>query len=121
MVLPRNAPADVAERSLQAQYPTVLVYCDKVSNLLTEKFRSFSGKVHITVEVRQSQDRLEEIDRNSQLYCDAVCQLLDSARGNWGHGAFYTGGYEASFGAVKQGGRNFIQSTKIGFEVQVSK
>ena len=30
------------------------------------------------------------------------------------------GGYEASFGAVKQGGKNFIQAAKVTFEIGVS-
>jgi hypothetical protein len=33
---------------------------------------------------------------------------------------FYTGGYEAVFGEMKHGGRNFIQTGKIRFEVAVS-
>jgi hypothetical protein len=34
---------------------------------------------------------------------------------------FYGGAYDVSFGAVKQGGRNFIQAAKITFEIGVSK
>jgi hypothetical protein len=33
---------------------------------------------------------------------------------------FYAGGYEASFGPVKQGGKNFIQVAKVTFEIGVS-
>jgi hypothetical protein len=34
---------------------------------------------------------------------------------------FYSGGYEISFGAVKRGGRGFLQAARIGFDVGVSK
>lgn len=117
----QNTPFDLAEKSLQAKYPAIYVYCDKLSNILKEKFRTFSGKAHVSIEIRYSQDRLEEIDRRLQLYVEAVCEVLDNARGDWGDGAFYTGGYEAVFGAVKQGGHNFLEVAKIGLEVEISR
>jgi hypothetical protein len=33
---------------------------------------------------------------------------------------YYAGGYQASFGPVKHGGRNFIQVAKVTFDVGVS-
>ena len=51
---------------------------------------------------------------------DAVTQILDANRGNWGQGAFYTGGYEVTFDPVKQGGKNFLQVAKVTFEVDMS-
>jgi hypothetical protein len=117
----QNIPFDLAERGMHAKYPAIYVYCDKVSNILREKFRNFSGTAHVTVEIRYSQDRLEDVDRGLQLYVDAACQVLDAARGDWGGGAFYTGGYEAVFGPLRKGGRNFLQTAKIGFEVEVSR
>src|SRR5690242_10707321 len=58
-VLAQNASADISEKAGHAHYPALLVYCDKMSNTLKEKFRRFSGKAHMVVEVRHSQDRLE--------------------------------------------------------------
>jgi len=120
-ILTQNVSADISEKAGQAQYPALLVYCDKMSNTLKEKFRQFSGKAHMVVEVRQSQDRLETIETNLQAYVDAVCALLDEARGDWGCGAFYTGGYEVAYEPVARGGKNFLQRAKVGFDVEVSK
>jgi hypothetical protein len=117
----QNVAADLAERSSMVKYPVVHVYCEKVTNRLTEKFRTFSGTAQMTIEIRHSQDRLEGLQDSLQLYADAATQVLAANRGDWGDGMFYGGGYEASFGAVKQGGKNFIQVAKIAFEIGVSK
>jgi hypothetical protein len=117
----QNASADISEKAGQAHYPALLVYCDKMSNTLKEKFRQFSGKAHMVVEVRHSQDGLETIEANLQSYVDAVCALLDDSRGDWGDGAFYTGGYDVVYEPVARGGKNFLQRAKVGFDVEVSK
>ena len=117
----QNVAADLAERGSMVKYPVLNVYCEKVTNRQTEKFRTFSGTAQMTIEVRHSQDRLEGIQDSLQIYTDAVTQMLASVRGDWGDGTFYGGGYEASFGAVKQGGKNFIQVAKVTFEIGVSK
>ena len=57
-----NASVEIAEKTGQAQYPALLVYCDKLSNSLKEKFRQFSGKAHLVVEVRYSQDQLDGLE-----------------------------------------------------------
>jgi hypothetical protein len=116
-----NASVDISEKAGYAQYPALLVYCDKLSNTLVEKFRQFSGKAHLVVEVRQSQDTLEGIEASVQVFADAVCAMLDDSRGDWGSGAFYSGGYEVSYEAVARGGSNFLQRAKVGFNVEVSK
>jgi hypothetical protein len=72
------------------------------------------------MEVRSSQDRLEGLERQVQLYVDAVTAVLDRRRGDWGDGLFYGGGYEAAFGPVKRGGKNYVQTAKITIEVDVS-
>ena len=117
----QNVAAELAERSSMVKYPVVHVYCEKVTNRLTEKFRTFSGTAQMTIEIRHSQDRLEGLQDSLQLYTDAATQVLAANRGDWGDGMFYGGGYEASFGAVKQGGKNFIQVAKVTFEIGVSK
>ena len=116
-----NASVEVAEKTGHAHYPALLVYCDKLSNSMREKFRQFSGKAHLIVEVRSSHDRLDSLETSTQTYVDAVCALLDDSRGDWGSGAFYAGGYEVSFEPVGRGGKNFLQKAKVGFEIQVSK
>jgi len=115
-----NVTIDLAEKAGEAKYTAIYVYCDKITNSLKEKFRSFSGSIQLTVEIRTSQDRLEGIDRKSQLYTDAVAQVLNENRGDWGQGLFYSGGYEVAFGAVKHGGRNFVKSNKITLLVDAS-
>jgi hypothetical protein len=115
-----NVSSDVAEKSGEVKYTSIYVYCDKIANALKEKFRSFSGTVQMEIDVRVSQDRLEGIDRLSQLYTDAVTHTLNQIRGDWGHGLFYSGTYEISFGPVKHGGRNFIKSARVSFPVDAS-
>ncbi|MGH9664597.1 MAG: hypothetical protein ACRD9L_09265 [Bryobacteraceae bacterium] len=119
-VLGQNVAPDVAEKTAGATYPAIHVYCDKVTNTLREKFRTFSGKAHMAIEARVSQDRLYGIEQEMQYYIDAITQVLDGSRGDWGQGMFYTGGYEVAFGPVKHGGRNFVQVGKVTFEVDIS-
>ena len=115
-----NVSSDLAETSAGAKYTSVYVYCEKIANVLTEKFRGFSGRIQMAVEVRVSQDRLEGLAKKLQLYTDAVSQVLGQSRGDWGQGLFYGGAYEVNFNAVKHGGRNFIKTGKIIFQVDAS-
>ena len=115
-----NVAQELEERSVELRYPTLHLYCEKVSNTLREKFRTFSGSAQMALEVRLSQDRLEGLDQKLQIYVDAVTRILDQNRGDWGGGMFYTGGYEAAFEPIKRGGKNFIQTGKVRFEVLVS-
>ena len=110
----------LVERAVDMKYPTLMVYCEKITNDLREKFRTFSGKAHMVVEVRLSQDRIEGVASLLHVYVDTVTRILDQNRGDWGNGMFYTGGYQAVFGQMEHGGRNFIQTGKITFEVAVS-
>jgi len=115
-----NVASDIAEKVADIKYTAVYIYCDKIVNDLKEKFRSFSGRLQMEIDIRVSQDRLEGIDRTSQMYTEAVTQILDENRGDWGQGLFYAGGYEVSFGSVKHGGRNFIKSATVSFQVNGS-
>jgi hypothetical protein len=119
-ILPQNVSIELAERSTEVQYPTVSVYCEKIVNQLKEKFRNFSGKAIMAIEIRVSQDRLGGIENQLQSYVDAVTQVLDQNRGDWGEGMYYAGCYEAGLGPVKHGGQNFIQVGKVTFDVGVS-
>ena len=116
-----NSGPELVERTARARYPAVQIYCDKLTNALQEKYRMFSGTAHVTVEVRYSQDRLDGMDHGLQAYTDAVCQLLDAARGDWQQGTYYAGGYEVTFAGAKAAGQGYLQIAKIGFEVEVSR
>ncbi len=119
-IVAQNVAIEISERSMSVQYPTVNVYCEKIVNQLKEKFRNFSGKAVMTIEVRVSQDKLDGIQEQLQMYVDAATQVLDQNRGSWGEGLYYAGCYEATLGAVRHGGQNFIQVGKLTFEVGVS-
>ena len=120
-VVSQNVSFELAEKAQIVKYPAIHVYADRVRNLLTEKFRTFSGKVRTVAEVRVSDDRIENVEQNLRLYVDAVTNVLDANRGCWGEGAFYSGGYEVVFEPVKHGGKNFLQIAKVTFEVDLSK
>lgn len=117
----QNVASDLLEKTAGAQYPRVHLYTEKITNSLREKFRTFSGTIRMAAEVRLSQDRLEDVERNLLFYVDAVTDVLDSHRGCWAPGVLYTGGYEVTLQPLKHGGRNFLQTAKITFELEVSQ
>ncbi len=119
-LLVRNVSAEIAEKSTGVSYPSFHIYCEKLTNSLREKFRTFSGTARMAVEARASQDRIEGLEERLSVYVDAITSLLDVSRGDLGQGMFYTGGYEVTFGAVKHGGKNFLQTAKVVFEVEIS-
>jgi hypothetical protein len=119
-IIAQQVPADMIEKTAGTKYPSFHIYCEKLQNTLREKFRQFSGTATLSVDVRVTHDRLEGLDRQVQLYVDALTHVLDSNRGDWGSGLFYTGGYTVTFQQVKHGGKNFLQTAKVSFEVQVS-
>jgi hypothetical protein len=108
----QNVAAEMAERSGAVKYPNVNVYCEGLANDLREKFRSFSGKAEMAIEV---------LEQKLEFYVDGAMQLLNESRGDWGDGMFYGGKYQVSFSPVKQGGKNFMQIAKITFEIGVSR
>ena len=117
----QNVAPDIADQSNTMQFPAVNVYCEKIVNRLAEKFRTFSGNVETTVELRYSQDRLDGLQDALENYVDGILQVLNANRGDWGNGMFYCGEYQAAFGTVKHGGKNFQQVAKITFEIGVSR
>jgi hypothetical protein len=117
----QNVAPDIADQSNTMQYPAVNVYCEKIVNNLAEKFRTFSGSAQTTVELRHSQDRLDGLQDALENYADGIMQVLSANRGDWGNGMFYCGEYQVVFGAVKHGGKNFLQVAKITFEIGVSR
>jgi hypothetical protein len=119
-IISRNVAADLAEKTASVKYPVLHIYCDRVVNSLKEKFRVFSGTAEMKVEIRVSHDRIEELEERLQLYVEAVTEVLDRNRGEWNRGMFYTGGYEVQFGAVKHGGKHFLQIAKVQFVLNIS-
>jgi hypothetical protein len=115
-----NIAPEIADRSNTVQYPTANVYCEKIVNTQVEKFRAFSGAIHLAIDLRYSEDRVDHVQIKLETYADAVMGVLDVSSGDWGGGMFYGGGYQVAFGPVKHGGRNFIQTAKITFEIGVS-
>jgi hypothetical protein len=120
-IVAENIAPELIERASGARYPSVHVYCERLTNDLREKFRTFSGRARLAAEVRVSQDRLELLERRLQHYVDAITDVLDANRGDWGNGLFYPGAYEVSFGPAKHGGKNFIQTAKVTLEVNISR
>ena len=120
-VLAQNVAPNIADQNNPTQYPAISVYCEKIVNNLAEKFRTVSGSVQVAIEVRHSQDQLSGLQDALETYADAVMQVLNTNRGDWGNGMFYGGEYQAAFGAVKHGGKNFLQAAKITFEIGVSR
>lgn len=119
-IISQNVPADVIEKTAGTKYPAFHIYCEKLNNTLREKFRQFSGTATLSVDVRVTHDRLEGLDQRLQWYVDALTLVLDTHRGDWDNGLFYTGGYTVTFQPVKHGGKNFLQTAKVSFDVQVS-
>ncbi len=119
-ILAQNAAPDLMEQSIAIKYPMILVSCGKIANQLKEKFRTFSGEAEMLVEARISQDRFDNLERNLQVYVDAIARVLDANRGDWGDGVLYSGAYEVTFGPVKHGGKNFLQAAKFSFRLDVS-
>jgi hypothetical protein len=119
-IVAQNVAPEISERHATSKYPLLYVYCSKVVNELREKFRTFSGDVEMVVETRVSQDRIDDIEAQLQLYVDAVTSVLNENRGDWDDGVTYSGGYEIAFGGVKHGGRNLIQIAKISFVLEIS-
>jgi hypothetical protein len=117
----QNSASDLAEKSQSVRYPAIYIYCDRLTNALREKFATFSGTAQLAVEVRCSNDRINGIEHTLERYADAVCDVMDQARGSWQDGAYYAGGYEIVYGTLKHGGKNYIQTAKITFEIEVSK
>jgi hypothetical protein len=129
VILPAIAPAQIVaqnvspelwEQSVSGNYPMICVYCSKIANQLKEKFRTFSGVVEMTAEARVSQNQLQQIEANLEVYVDAITAVLAQNRGDWGNGVLYSGGYDVAFGAVKHGGQNFLQAAKVSFVLEVS-
>jgi hypothetical protein len=120
VLLEQFITADLAEKAGCVKYPVIHVFCDRVVNKLTEKFRTFSGTATLAIDVRVTHDHVSDLQQALAFYVEAVTEVLHRRRGDWGDGVFYTGGYEIAFHPVKRGGRNHLQSAVITLEVHIS-
>jgi hypothetical protein len=114
------AAADLLEKLTTVRYPSLHVYCDRVTNKLGEKFRTFSGTVQLAVDVRVTHEHIDQLHDQVNGYVQAVTDVLDRNRGTWAPGVFHAGTYEITFQPAKRGGKNFIQTARVSVEAHVS-
>jgi len=119
-ILTINVAADLIGQSTAYRYPAVHVYCEKTANTLREKSRRFSGTASMAIEVRTTSDRIDGLDSVSTVMVNAVTQILDQNRGDLGDGVFYGGAYQISYAPVKHGGKNYLQTAKVSFDLEIS-
>lgn len=119
-VMPMNMGTDFLERRGEGRYPSAGVRCEALTNTLTEKFRQFSGKAQLCIDVRVTHDQAAGVERLLHLYTAAVLRSLDQHRGDWGEGLFYAGGYEVDFPALKPGGKRYVHTATVRITVDVS-
>ena len=115
----QSISVEMAEKTPSTGYPMLLVHCEKVKNTLRQKFARFSGTATIEVEARVSGDSAETLEEQAQTYVDAVVSLLEESRGNWGDGVYYPGSYEIAYGALRPGGKRFLKSAHIAFDLEI--
>jgi hypothetical protein len=116
-----SAALDSYEKSTTVRYPAATVYCTKLKNTQTERFRMFSGTATVVLEIRVSGERAEELEADLNTYVQAACEVLDASRGPWSTIGTYGGAYEVKFQATKAGGKQFMKSAQIEFEIQISR
>lgn len=116
-----NLPVELEEKAGTARYPAIRVFCECVNNELREKFRTLSGSIRLVVEIRATADMPETLARTLELYSEAALRVLNSSRGEWQPGLMFPGTWQATFGAMKRGGRNYIQVARIQLDVIASE
>jgi hypothetical protein len=114
-----NMPAELLEKTAGASYPAVHIYCERVSNALKQRFTKFSGTARMAASIRASHDRWEQVEQQAALLVEAITNLLEGKRGDWGDGVYYSGAYEVGFSSIRSGGKHFMQTALINFELDV--
>lgn len=108
------------DKAQPVKYPQLVIYCERIRNLQTEKFRRFSGIVDLAIEVRNSGDHVQGLEQSTLLYVEAVTDVIEGCRGEWRPCVYSTGQYEVKFEPVKSGGKRFLQVARITVPVNVS-
>lgn len=109
--------AKLADENSPTTYPAVYVFCDRMDNDMTAKFRRFSGRVFIGVDIRVTNERFEGLGDELNRYEEAVRSVLADRQGKWTDEITFAGGLRVKYRDIELGGRNFIQSAQI--EVQL--
>ena len=110
---------DQWEKNGPQKYPQIVVYCERIRNLQTEKFRRFSGVVDLAIEIRNSGDHIQGLEQGTLIYVEAVTDVIEDCRGEWRECVYSSGQYEVKFEAVKPGGKRFLQVARVTVPVQV--
>ncbi len=108
------------EKSGPVKYPQLVVYCERIRNLQTEKFSRFSGVVDLAIEIRNSGDHVPGLEQSTLLYVEAVTDVIEDCRGEWRQCIYSSGQYEVKFEPAKAGGKRFLQVARITVPVQVN-
>lgn len=120
MVQSAHISGDQWEKAGPQKYPQLVVYCERIRNLQSEKFRRFSGVVDLAIEVRNSGDHVLGLEQGTLLYVEAVTDVIEDCRGEWRPCVYSSGQYEVKFEPVKPGGKRFLQVARITVPVQVN-
>src|ERR1700722_10768755 len=57
-IVTQNVSPEISDKAGTIVYPALLIYCDKLSNQLREKFRDFSGTGKFEIAVRASEAQI---------------------------------------------------------------
>ena len=117
-VLTQHVASKLAEENAPVTYPAVYLYCDRMENDLTAKFRRFSGEIFIVADVRVSNPRFEHLEEELGRYIEAVRGVLADRQGKWTDEIAFSGAYRVKHRELELGGFNFIQSARIEVELQ---
>jgi hypothetical protein len=109
--------AKLADENSPTTYPAVYVFSDRLDNDMAAKFRRFSGRVFVGIDVRVTNERFEGIGDELNRYVEAVGSVLADRHGKWTDEIAFAGGFRVKYRDIELGGRNFIQSAQI--EVQL--
>ena len=120
-ILILSASLDTYEKSASVKYPVATIYCGRLRNSQTEKFRMLSGIASLVIEIRVSGACAEGLESNLNSYVEAACRVLDGSRGPWSRIGTYNGAYDVKFQAMRLGGKQFTKTAQIEFEIQVSR
>ncbi len=114
-----NLPAALIDEQQDAPiaYPHVLIYLRGSRNENIEKFRYFSGRHEVAVEIRVSVEGFPQVAAMEDMldrYVEAALNVLQSTARNWGaQPVQYGGRHTVAYEPVQDGGLNLVQSAII--------
>lgn len=120
-ILMVSAPIDTYEKTTSVRYPIAAIYCSRLRNTQTEKFRMLSGAASLVLELRVSGERAESLETSLNSYVEAACLVLGASRGTWSAIGTYGGAYDVKFQPTRLGGKQFTKSAQVEFDIQISR